>query len=332
MTCELAVAGSRPVVFADDPGLRLYRAFLAGRSPNTLQAYSQDLTAFATFLDACGPGTALSRLIASRAGDGNAILLDYRAQMTDAGLAPATVNRRLAAVRSALKLARTLGLSTWTPDIGGLKVQGYRDTAGPGLSGTRAMLVAARSQRDPVKAVRDVAIIRLMFDLGLRRGEVAGIDLEDVDRAGCKVLIRGKGCRQKQARTLPEATLAAIEKWIAVRGRVADPPEPALFVNLARHSRGRRITGRGLHHLISALGAAVGLKTRPHGLRHASITAALDANNGDVRAVQLHARHASPQTTMRYDDNRKDLAGQVAAGLAEALTLVAGDPSVSPGR
>ena len=44
-----------------------------------------------------------------------------------------------------------------------------------------------------------------------------------------------------------------------------------------------------------------------------------NANNGDVRAVQLHARHADPQTTMRYDDNRQDLAGRVAAGLATVL-------------
>jgi hypothetical protein len=56
-------------------------------------------------------------------------------------------------------------------------------------------------------------------------------------------------------------------------------------------------------------------------LRHASITAALDTSNGDVRAAQAHARHASPQTTMRYDDNRQDLAGKVAASLAKALTF-----------
>ena len=93
----------------------------------------------------------------------------------------------------------------------------------------------------------------------------------------------------------------------------------AMFVGLAGRVRGQRLTGRGLYHVVAELGAAVGLKTRPHGLRHASITAALDANNGDVRAVQLHARHADPQTTMRYDDNRQDLAGRVAASLANVL-------------
>ena len=74
-----------------------------------------------------------------------------------------------------------------------------------------------------------------------------------------------------------------------------------------------------MHLVIAELGADVGIKTRPHGLRHASITAALDAHNGDIRAVQQHARHANPQTTMRYDDNRKDLAGKIAESLAAIL-------------
>jgi integrase len=57
------------------------------------------------------------------------------------------------------------------------------------------------------------------------------------------------------------------------------------------------------------------------GLRYTGIAAALDtSSNGDVRAAQAHARHASPQTTLRYDDNWQDLAGKVAAGLAEVLT------------
>jgi integrase/recombinase XerC len=106
--------------------------------------------------------------------------------------------------------------------------------------------------------------------------------------------------------------------WIELRRQLVPSGEKAMFV-LAGRVRGQRLTGRGLYHVIAGLGAAVGLKTRPHGLRHASITAALDANNGDVRAVQLHARHADPQTTMRYDDNRQDLAGRVAASLANVL-------------
>jgi integrase/recombinase XerC len=239
--------------------------------------------------------------------------------MLEARLAPATINRRLSAVRSALRFARTIGATTWVPEISGLKAQTYRDTRGPGLDGTRALLSAA-SEKSPAKAARDTAIIRLMFDLGLRRGEVVGLDLEDVDHAGRRLWVLGKGRSQKEPRTLPAPTLEAIDGWLALRGPVAAEGEPALFVNSAHRQPGRRITGNGLYRVIRNLGDCAGIRARPHGLRHASITAALDTSNGDVRAAQAHARHANPQTTMRYDDNRQDLAGKVAAGLAEVLT------------
>ena len=299
-------------------GARLYAAFLAGRSAHTLRAYAADLDAFAGYLGEPSAGAALSRLISTSAGEGNGLMLAYRAHMVDAALTPATINRRLAAIRSALKLARTLGLTAWAPEIRGLKVEAYRDTTGPGLPGTRAMLARARTQA-PLKAARDVALVRLMFDLGLRRGEVTGLDLEDFEAKERRLWIRGKGRTQKEARTLPEPTLAALSTWIDIRAHTEPSAQTAMFVGLAGRVRGQRLTGRGLYHVITELGAAVGLRTRPHGLRHASITAALDANNGDVRAVQLHARHADPQTTMRYDDNRQDLAGRVAASLANVL-------------
>jgi integrase/recombinase XerC len=157
-----------------------------------------------------------------------------------------------------------------------------------------------------------------MFDLGLRRGEVVGLDVDDVDRDGRRLWVLGKGRAQKEARTLPAPTLAAIDSWLAMRR--ADDHEPALLVNTAGLRQGARMTGNGLYRLICALGNVAGIRARPHGLRHASITAALDTSNGDVRAAQAHARHTNPQTTMHYDDNRQDLAGKVAAGLAEVLT------------
>jgi integrase/recombinase XerC len=315
---RVAIYAPRIPSTAADAGARLYAAFLAGRSQHTLRAYAADLEAFTTYLGEPGPAVALSHLISLPAGLGNDVLLAYRAHTIDAGLTPATINRRLAAIRSALKLARTLGLTSWAPEIRGLKVEAYRDTTGPGLAGTRAMLARARAQA-PLKAARDAALVRLMFDLGLRRGEVTGLDLEDLEPKERRLWIRGKGRAQKEARTLPEPTLAALTAWSDVRARLVPLEQKAMFVGLAGRVRGQRLTGRGLYHVIAALGAAVGLKTRPHGLRHASITTALDANNGDVRAVQLHARHADPQTTMRYDDNRQDLAGRVAASLASVL-------------
>jgi integrase/recombinase XerC len=134
-------------------------------------------------------------------------------------------------------------------------------------------MLGVAASRAPPKATRDVAIIRLMFDLGLRRGEVVGLDLEDVDHNGRRLWVLGKGRAQKEARTLPEPTLEAIDCWLSVRGGVALEAETALFVNTARFKPGLRLTGHGLYRVIRSLGDLAGVRARPHGLRHASITA-----------------------------------------------------------
>lgn len=317
-TTALTVYQPNAIEHAKALGSRLYEAFLSGRKASTRDAYARDVAAFAAYLGEPTAAAALERLLALAGGDANGVVLSYRSHMSESNLTPATINRRLSAIRSAVKLARILGFTNWTPEIDGLKSQAYRDTMGPGIDGTRSILAKART-KDPVKAARDVAIIRLMFDLGLRRGEVAGLDLADIERDARRIWIMGKGRTQKESRTLPDPTLVALCDWLAVRDQAASVGETAVFVGFSGPDHGQRITGRGLYHVITTLGGEVGLKTRPHGLRHASITAALDANGGDVRAVQQHARHANPQTTIRYDDNRKDLAGKIATGLAASL-------------
>jgi integrase/recombinase XerC len=62
--------------------------------------------------------------------------------------------------------------------------------------------------------------------------------------------------------------------------------------------------------MIRRLSDRAGFKARPHGIRHAAVTAVLDATGGDVRKAQAFARHKSAATTMVYDDNRADLGGQ----------------------
>ena len=72
--------------------------------------------------------------------------------------------------------------------------------------------------------------------------------------------------------------------------------------------------------MVRALGAAVGLSVRPHGLRHAAIAAALDLT-GDLRAVRRFSRHRDVWTVGRYDDNRADLGGKVAQLVAATAAL-----------
>jgi integrase/recombinase XerC len=84
---------------------------------------------------------AVALLVAGPAGQANTLSIGYKAHLSDRGLAPATIARRLAALRSIVKPARTLGHVTWTIDIGSPRAEAYRDTRGPGLEGWRGRRV-----------------------------------------------------------------------------------------------------------------------------------------------------------------------------------------------
>ena len=177
------------------------------------------------------------------------------------------------------------------------------------------MLEAAAAQTGQRQAARDVALVRLLHDTALRRGEVCKLDLADVDLPGSRIWVVGKGRVEKFAITLPPQTRTALADWVDVRG----PDEGPLFIrldNAAAAGPRARLTGSGVWHVVRALGVEAGIKTRPHGLRHAAITAALDATNGDVRRVQRFSRHTDPRTLLIYDDCRRDLGGEVAALIA----------------
>lgn len=294
----------------------LLGAFLAGRRPTTLRAYRKDLADFADFLGAANAHEAIALLVAGSAGQANALVLGYKAHLTDRGLAPATIARRLAALRSIVRLARTLGRVTWTIDIPSPRAEAYRDTRGPGLEGWRGMLARAQERATTPKGRRDLALIRLLHDLGLRRGEVVTLDRADVDLEAGTVAVVGKGKSERMPVTLNRPTAAALAGWIAARGEWPGP----LFVRLDRAAaRPTRLNAGNVARIAKELGRRAGITrgTNPHGLRHQGITRALDLTNGDVRRVRRFSRHAKLETLLRYDDNRRDEAGAIAHLLGE---------------
>jgi integrase/recombinase XerC len=286
-----------------------------GRSPHTVRAYGRDLAHFAGWSEAATAGVAITRLLSASIGEANERLHAYRGAMLDTGLAPATVNRRLSALRSIVHLGRTFGLVTWSLEIDGVTTKAYRDTAGPGLEGVAAVKRQAAKHRSPAKAARDVAIIRLLFDLALRRGEVAALDLDDLDVRASRLWIKGKGRREREAIALPPRTVAALKAWVKHRGREPGP----LFINFHHANKGLgRLRANGIYWVVRSLGAEVEVAARPHGFRHSSITTGLDRVK-DPRKVQKHGRRASMDTTMIYDDAGSDFAGEVAKVVSEAL-------------
>jgi len=302
-TLPVSAPGLR--VSLDSPATsRLVSAFLSGRNEQTLKAYRQDLEDFRAFVGAGTLDETAGLLLGRGHGEANALALAYKSALVERGLSPASINRRLAALRSLVKLARTLGLVPWTLEVENVRTEPYRDTRGPGREGF-CLLLAELDRRGNPKAKRDKVAIRLLYDLGLRRGEVVSLDVEDVDLEAGTVAVMGKGRTEKTRLTLPPETQDALRGWLSVRG---DTPGP-LFLNFDRAKKGRRLTGAGLYALVRKLGQSGGADVWPHGLRHAAITEALDLTEGDVRAVQRFSRHRDVRVLTIYDDNRTDMAG-----------------------
>jgi integrase/recombinase XerC len=306
-------------------------------------------------LEAFDARPAVGRLLSLSHGDANLVVLKYKAHLNERllkksaeddldpdpaptpvpgvkksaeddrrnKLKPATIARRLAALRSVVKMARMIGRVSWTLDVESPKVKPYRDTRGPDDDGWEAMLAeaeraAADDRRDKRrnKPIRDLAILRLLHDLGLRRGELVGLDLADVKQGGRTIAVVGKGESDPVSLTLPDETRAALAKWIERRGNVSGP----LFTRRGKATvRADRLTGTAVFLIVRDLGRKAGLSedTRPHGLRHSAITCALEQNNGNIRDVARFSRHADLRTVARYDDNRQDIAGRVARGVAK---------------
>jgi integrase/recombinase XerC len=304
-------------VLKTEPAEELLAAFLSGRNDGTRRAYSQDLDDFRRFL-AVGIVSEAARLLLSRGhGEANALALAWRANLQERRLQAATINRRLAALRSLVQLARTLGIVPWTLEVRNVRSESYRDTRGPGRRGVRLLLDEVERRGDR-KALRDRAALRLLYDLGLRRSEVVGVDVDDLDLDAGAVAVQGKGRTQKTKLTLPEPTKAALHAWLDVRGTEAGP----LFTNLDRAGKGCRLTGTSLYRIVRRLGEQVGMKVRPHGLRHTAITEACkaaQANGMGLEEVLDFSRHRDVKVLMVYRDRERDLQGQLATLVAAAL-------------
>lgn len=275
------------------------------RSPETRRAYAKDLKDFFNAIAGTEPTPTLIRqFLELERFTAISLVLQYKAGLIDRGLKEATVNRRLAAVKSLVKYAQKIGKCAWSlEEVTGEKVRQYRDTSGVDTEHFKAIL--AVPDRTTIKGKRDYAILRLLWENVLRRGEIAKANLEDFDPEAKTLSILGKGRgTQKETVSLSAAAVEAIELWISIRGSHSqgDP----LFTALDNAHRGHRLTGNAIYDLVKDYSAAAGIKKRmsPHRVRHSGITAALDATGGNVREVQKLSRHAQLTTLMCYDDNR----------------------------
>jgi integrase/recombinase XerC len=149
-----------------------------------------------------------------------------------------------------------------------------------------------------VTAIRDKAMIELLYSSGLRLAELVGLNVADMNASlgDGEVRVTGKGSKQRVV-PLGQFAVAAIKAWLAVRDQLARADEAALFVGL----RGQRISPRVVQLQMKHWGIKLGITSsvHPHLLRHSFATHLLQSS-GDLRAVQELLGHSSISTTQVY--------------------------------
>jgi len=267
--------------------------FERGLSRNTLEAYRSDLLQFGAYLERAGTD-ALEAEHTELAG----FLEELAAGGEDRPpVAPATLQRKAACLRSFYRHLRREGLLDRDPTAD-LRTP-RKSQKLPQVLGRDevAKLLAAPRGTDP-GALRDRALLELMYACGLRASEATGLTLGDIDLDAGVLRARGKGAKERLVPVGREAVLAVLA--YLRRGRpelVGLRDEPHLFVN----QRGTGLTRQGLYKIVQRHAKAVGLDDRmsPHTLRHSFATHLL-AGGCDLRAVQEMLGHADVATTQIY--------------------------------
>lgn len=313
------------------------QSFLDSKTENTVDAYQRDLMDFAEYLgikrtqrgfDIAAATRALAELLTRKQGEAYKLVLGYRTHLFKViQRAPKTVDRRISTLRSLTKIARTLGLTRLQLDISNLSEGTIRDTKGPEEEGVKRMLrviekrYAKGDYQAKRRALRDRALLLLFYCRAFRRADAVGLNIGSVDFPRRRAKLIRKGRHEPEYMTLPQSALMALKSWLSVRGS-KDPNAP-MFVGIYKKTTpeqlNKRIDPKSVYLIIRDIGKEAGLKTWPHALRHAAGTEALNKTNGDIRAVAKFMGHKNVTTTMIYDDNRRDMGGQVSEKLAGDL-------------
>lgn len=266
-----------------------------GLSEQTLRAYANDLEQFIEF--------AARRGVVGIDGVDLELLRDWLWEADQRGLARSTIARRSSSVRAFTRWASETGV---TATDAGVRLRAPKGGSHlprvVSADQVRGMLdgLAVRAATDDPGALRDLALVELLYAAAIRVSELVGIDVTDVDRGRLTVRVLGKGGKE---RVVPFGVPArdALEAWTS-RGRPtlaerADVPSTALFLG----DQGGRLGVRSAYRVVARLlGDLPGEgPSGPHTFRHTAATHLLDGG-ADLRAVQELLGHASLGTTQIY--------------------------------
>jgi integrase/recombinase XerD len=282
-----------------------YLEFERGLSRNTLDAYRTDLLQFGRFLeerevsalDAQASDIADFLEALARGGEIGAGRTAGNGAPPRPPASPATIHRKSACLRSFYRHLRRDGLLERDPTATLSTPRRSRKLPQVLTRGEVEKLLSQPSGTEPA-ALRDRALLELMYACGLRASEAIGLELMDVDIQEGVLRARGKGSKERVV-PIGQAALRALRIYLE-RGRpglVKGGPEAHLFVNF----RGGQLTRQGLYKIVRrhALTAGLADHMSPHTLRHTFATHLL-AGGCDLRSVQEMLGHADVATTQLY--------------------------------
>lgn len=287
-----------------DERIERYLGYLAGprrSSPHTVSAYRADLADLVEFLD---------RLGRDLAAVDHRVMRSYLANLSTRGFERTSIRRRAAAVRSFYRFLQREGVVASNPAelLSVPKPRARLPRVLKAVEVGRILDVATRrtepeGDRPSAESWRDLALVELLYDAGLRAAEACGLQTGDVDLEGGWVRVeQGKGGRDRVV-PLAGPAVVALRAYLE-RGRpglAARAPQMSYHEMVFLNTRGRPMTTRDLRRVIDRLGRA-GLDGRsvwPHLLRHSFATHLLEGG-ADLRSVQELLGHVDVGSTQVY--------------------------------
>ena len=266
-----------------------YLRYERNASPQTVQTYEESLRELESYIAFREDGLSLGTVDTD-------LIRDWMESLMDRGNNASTINKKLSALRSFFRFALRRGLVEKDPAhaLAGLKKskplpQFLRE-------GEMDRLLDGMEWGEDYKDVRARTILLLLYETGLRRSELAGLNDGDIDFGVCQLKVTGK--RNKQRIVPFGAELAeALKGYMDVRNEQLRLDGDALFLN----DKGHRMTGQQVYAIVRKhLTGATSLKKRsPHVLRHTFATAMLN-NGAGLESIKNLLGHESVSTTEIY--------------------------------
>lgn len=254
-------------------------------SAHTSAAYRRDLN---RFLDYLQKSSAHWQHLNAKQARG------FPAELHRSGLAAASIQRMLSATRSFYTYLGHEKLVESNPFDGVSAPRAAKKL--PSTLSVDEISELLDQDDDSPAGRRDKAILELLYSSGLRLSELSNLEYDGIDRDQGEVRVTGKGNRQRIV-PVGRLALAAVDRWLEVRGTLARTDETALFVN----QQGHRLSNRGIQYRLTHWANKYGLgrPLHPHMLRHSFASHVLESS-GDLRSVQEMLGHADISTTQIY--------------------------------